>query len=127
MQPTPPPALPIFDSPASPTFPRRPQLNFSKGTLKPDEGQDLEAWRKVVGVKDAKDAEKKGPLGRLKEGATKLLLKVGRPFVGSFSLLGRRSRSSQDRKTTEGRQKGGCSRLLAALATVGHDVQNGLS
>lgn len=35
----------------------------------------MDAWRKVIGVKD--DTQKKGPLTVLKEGAAKLLLKVG--------------------------------------------------
>lgn len=44
--------------------------------MKPGETkEDLEAWRKVIGVKD--DSQKKGPLAVLKESAAKLLLKVG--------------------------------------------------
>lgn len=35
----------------------------------------MDAWRKVVGVKDV--SQKKGPLSVLKESAAKLLLKVG--------------------------------------------------
>ena len=74
-------APPLVRAHESTPNPRNAQVQFLKGTLRPDDGQDLEAWRKVVGVKDAKDDEKKGSMARLRESATKLLLKVGGCFV----------------------------------------------
>eukprot|EP00752_Nemacystus_decipiens_P003854 g3546.t1 len=69
-----------------PSKPTQMLIRFSKGVVKPDETQDLEAWRKVIGVKDA--SQKKGPLTVMKEGAAKLLLKVAFGFKGPADSQG---------------------------------------
>lgn len=61
--------------------PLDPQVRFTSGNIKPDEGQDLDAWRKVIGVVD--DSQKKGLLSGIKESAAKLLLKVGLAIGGN--------------------------------------------
>ncbi|CAN0334937.1 unnamed protein product, partial [Hapterophycus canaliculatus] len=59
-----------------PSDPNRIKLLFNKGCIRPGEGQDLETWSKVIGVKNAEAAQGKGVLSALKEGFAKLVLKV---------------------------------------------------
>ncbi|CAM9957181.1 unnamed protein product, partial [Ectocarpus sp. 12 AP-2014] len=58
-----------------PSIPERVLVRFSKGSIEPDEGQDLDAWRKVIGVRDIEGTKDEGLLSTLKEKAARLMLK----------------------------------------------------
>lgn len=59
-----------------PSNPNRILVVLNKGSIRPDEGQELESWSEVIGVKDAEADKEKGPLSIIKEGFAKLVLKV---------------------------------------------------
>ncbi|CAB1104877.1 unnamed protein product [Ectocarpus sp. CCAP 1310/34] len=62
------------------------------------EGQDLDAWRNVIGVRDTEGTKEKGRLSMLKEKAAKLMLKVVFGFRGPADNLGRRGELSCEMK-----------------------------
>ncbi|CAM9223735.1 unnamed protein product [Scytosiphon promiscuus] len=78
--------------------PNRILVMFDKGYVRPDEGQELESWSKVMGVKDMEAANEKGVLSTLKEGFAKLLLKVAFGFRGPAESLGPEGELSYEMK-----------------------------
>ncbi|CAN0167264.1 unnamed protein product, partial [Ectocarpus fasciculatus] len=81
-----------------PSIPERFLVRFSKGSVEPDEGQDLDAWRKVIGVRDVEGTKDKGRLSMLKEKAARLMLKVVFGFRGPADDLGPRGELSYEMK-----------------------------
>ncbi|CBJ26440.1 conserved unknown protein [Ectocarpus siliculosus] len=81
-----------------PSMPERVLVRFTKGSIEPDEGQDLDAWRKVIGVRDVEGTKDKGPLSTLKEKAARLMLKVVFGFQGPADGLGPRGELSYEMK-----------------------------
>lgn len=59
-------------------------MQFVSGSIEPGETQDLDAWRKVIGlrgqkgegVKSSGEEEKPSPMAKLKDKGKKLMMKV---------------------------------------------------
>lgn len=59
-------------------------MQLASGSIEPGENQDLDAWRKVIGLrgqngergKSSAEEEKPSPLAKLKDKAKKLMMKV---------------------------------------------------
>ncbi|CAM9888583.1 unnamed protein product, partial [Laminaria digitata] len=81
-----------------PSDPNRLVIKFSEGTIEPEDGQDLDAWSKVIGVEDPTDKDSKGPLSWVKRKATGLMLKVVLGFRGPADDLGSRGDLSYEMK-----------------------------
>lgn len=62
-------------------------VSFSTGTIEPDDGQDLEEWKKIIGKPDPETAESKGPVKWVKDKATGVMLKVMLGFEGPAEEL----------------------------------------
>ena len=85
----------IAEDPSDPT---RLVIKFLKGSIEPEEGQDLDSWSKVIGVKDLTDKDSKGPLSWAKEKALGLMLKLAFGFRGPADELGSRGELSYEMK-----------------------------
>ena len=79
-----------------PSDSKRLVIKFSTGTIEPEDGQDLDSWNKVIGVKDATDKESIGPLSWVKGKATGLMLKLVLGFRGPADELGSRGELSYE-------------------------------
>lgn len=76
--------------------PKRMVVQFSEGTIEPDDGQDLDSWSKVIGLQDPTDKGSKGSLSWVKEKAIGLMLKLVFGFRGPADELGSRGELSYE-------------------------------
>lgn len=79
-----------------PSDSKRLVIKFSMGTIEPEDGQDLDSWSEVIGVKDATAEGSKGPLSWVKRKAKGLVLKLLLGFREPADELGSRGELSYE-------------------------------